>query len=217
MLTPWMHWEPPKRKTNMKRRNFQSLVTIFLVAAISGISASVKRTAPKEKDRREEYVKRGHSWPLTSKDYDPTSKGWIRAMQKRFDQIGAIEDIEEKWFAWQTLIGPATNIVTNYTTLGWGLTKGPTDLTTKLQHAIHQGLPFAREEKKLKGAIHGPSPLFIDDKNKEFLPLVCKTVQPILEAWTGIELIPSITYGFRLYQSVSVVNIGCAVIVGEDD
>lgn len=189
------------------KRNFHNvwLLLIFLAAAIIscyGNDTTMLKTAPyTEKERQQEYIKRGHSWPLVTKDYVPNTTGWMKLMQKRFQQVGAMTDMQEKWWGWTTLMGPATQIVTNYTALGWGLTKGPVDLTTKLQDAIHQGLPHARQEKNLKGAIDGPNPpLFIDDKNNDLLQLVSKIVQPILEAWTGIKLVPSITYGFRLYQ-----------------
>jgi hypothetical protein len=75
-------------------------------------------------------------------------------------------------------------------------------------------------------AIDGPSPLFIDRKDltqkvgekpfarKIVLDLtyfrrllflysdmqVLREMQPIVEAWSGIELRPSIAYGFRLYR-----------------
>jgi hypothetical protein len=75
-------------------------------------------------------------------------------------------------------------------------------------------------------AIDGPTPLFIDRKDltqkvgeksfarKIVLDLtyfrrllflysdmqVLRAMHPILEAWSGVELRPSIAYGFRLYR-----------------
>jgi hypothetical protein len=120
---------------------------------------TLKNAPYTEKERREEFETRGHTWPIPK--YVPNTQGWTRLMEKLFSQAGAIEDVQDKWFAWTTLMGPAKTVV-NYTEYGWGLTHAPKELTEDLRQAIFEGLPHARLEERLKGAVDGPTPLFIE-------------------------------------------------------
>eukprot|EP00980_Cylindrotheca_fusiformis_P011788 scaffold2816_cov121-Cylindrotheca_fusiformis.AAC.4 len=85
----------------------------------------------------------------------------------------------------------------NHTEFGWGLTQAPEALTDELRTAIQEGLPRARLEGEID-VIDGPTPLFID--RMDLLVKVLRAMQPILEAWSGLELEPSIAYG---------TNLGC--------
>ena len=146
-----------------------------------------------EEERREQYVKRGHKFPFPK--YTPETPGWRRLMDQRFDQIRALTSVQMKWDGWIQTANAAV-IAPNFTEFGWGLTQGPDLLTMDIRQAIYEGLPNARTEGDV---IDGPTePLFIDrpDLNSRAL----KELQPILEAWAGMELTPAIAYGFRLYR-----------------
>lgn len=75
--------------------------------------------------------------------------------------------------------------------------KAPESLTDELRSAIFEGLPNARLEGKIE-VIDGPMPYFID--RPDLTQKVLTEVKPILEAWSGLELVPSTAYGFRLYR-----------------
>jgi len=86
----------------------------------------------------------------------------------------------------------------NFTEFGWGLTQANDLLTMDIRQTIYDGLPKSRSEGRID-VIAGPEqPLFIDrpDLNKRAL----KELQPILEAWSGVKLVPAMAYGFRFYR-----------------
>lgn len=148
-----------------------------------------------EEERLEIYKQRGHTFPFAK--YIPDTPGWRKLMDKRFDQVRALTDSQMKWDGWIQTANAAV-IVPNFTEFGWGLTQAPDLLTLDIQQAIYDGLPNARSEG-LIDVIAGPkAPLFIDrpDLNDRAL----KELQPILEAWSGVELVPAMAYGFRLYR-----------------
>ena len=163
---------------------------------------SIVRAQYTEQTRMLEYYKRGYKFPFES--YNPETDGWRKLMDQRFDQVRALTDSQMKWDGW---IQTANSAVTapNFTEFGWGLTQAPDLLTMDIRQAIYEGIPRAREEGDIQ-VIAGPEqPLFID--RPELNERALKELQPILEAWSGIELVPAIAYGFRLYRCVdSLIN-----------
>lgn len=170
----------------------------FLVGLLCFIALSVLRGVGArytEEERLEMYKKRGHTFPFAK--YIPETLGWKKQADKRFEQIRALEDTQMKWDGWIQASNSAV-IVPNFTEFGWGLTQAPDLLTMDIRQAIYEGLPTARSEGEID-VIAGPKePLFIDrpDLNKRALT----ELQPILEAWSGVELVPAQAYGFRLYR-----------------
>lgn len=171
---------------------------VGLVLFLSPSLVQVGEARYTEKERMEMYVKRRHKFPFSA--YIPETPGWREVMDKRFDQVRALTDSQMKWDGW---IQTANAAVTapNFTEFGWGLTQAPDLLTMDIRQAIYDGLPRARSEG-LIDVIAGPEePLFIDrpELNKRALT----ELQPILEAWSGVELVPAMAYGFRLYRNES--------------
>jgi hypothetical protein len=68
------------------------------------------------------------------------------------------------------------------------------------------GLPTAREEAELNMIVGPLRPLFIDRPDLTHRAL--QQLKPILEAWSGMELLPSIAYGFRLYRCWNPADSG---------
>jgi hypothetical protein len=171
----------------------------FLLLLSLALQSSVSERPPyTEEERQEEYVKRGHTFPFPH--YVPQTDGWKRLMDQRFTQVQALTDSQMKWDGWIVTISSAFT-VPNFTEFGWGLSQAPHSLTKDLQQAIFDGLPTAREEEEIK-VIAGPRrPLFIDRPDLTHRAL--QELKPILEAWSGMELIPAIAYGFRLYRNES--------------
>jgi len=69
-----------------------------------------------------------------------------------------------------------------------------------LRKEIKEGIPTARVEPKID-VVEGDPPLFIDKPRLN--DKVLHEMHPILEAWSGIELMPIVAYGFRLYRNQS--------------
>ncbi|KAG7349311.1 hypothetical protein IV203_011908 [Nitzschia inconspicua] len=170
---------------------------LFLAADVS-VQGSLRRPAYTEDERQAEYIKRGHKFPFPH--YVPDTEGWKRLMDQRFTQVQALTDAQMKWDGWIQTISSAVT-VPNFTEYGWGLSQAPQSLTDDLRQAVFDGLPAAREEGEIN-VIGGPNrPLFIDRPDLTHRAL--QELKPILEAWSGMELIPSIAYGFRLYRNES--------------
>jgi len=151
-----------------------------------------------EEERMAEYMKRGYTFPFDH--FNPNTEGWNKLMNQRVSQLMSNPEMQERWDGWiQTLSSALT--VPNYTEFGWGLTQAPAQLTADLRQAIYDGLPTARSEGKID-VITGPNlPLFID--RPDLTTRVQEELQPILEAWSNVELTPYTAYGFRLYRNES--------------
>jgi hypothetical protein len=172
----------------------------FLLLVLVAPQSSVGRRPPRytEEERQEEYSKRGHIFPFPH--FVPQTDGWKRLMDQRFTQVQALTDSQMKWDGWIQTISSAVTLP-NFTEFGWGLTQAHHSLTEDLRQAIFDGLPTAREEAELK-VIAGPlRPLFI--ARSDLTHRALQELKPILEAWSGVELIPSIAYGFRVYRNES--------------
>ena len=93
----------------------------------------------------------------------------------------------------------------NFTELGFGLTRAPAPLVQELRDAIKTGL--ANGEARLEGkveVIDSPEePLFID--RPDLMDRVLHELQPYVEAWSGIEVLPHTAYGLRLYTNQSAL------------
>eukprot|EP00934_Nitzschia_sp_Nitz4_P003611 Nitzschia sp. Nitz4//scaffold207_size38617//7119//8217//NITZ4_007672-RA/size38617-augustus-gene-0.9-mRNA-1//1//CDS//3329541596//3601//frame0 len=169
---------------------------LLLLLSFSGLCEGARRKPPyTEEERQAEYHRRGNTWPPK---IHPDTPGWKRILNQRFSQVRALSNTQMKWDGHIQTLSAA--IVKNYTEFGWGLTQAPKQLTEDVRQAIYEGLPNARLEGKID-VIDGPEPLFID--RSDLTKRILKEVQPILEAWSGIELLPTIAYGFRLYQNNS--------------
>jgi hypothetical protein len=152
-----------------------------------------------EHERLEEYHRRNHTWPPLESEFLPATEGWRRLYQRRLKQVDRLSD-DNSWDAYITAVNNAL-ITPNYTEFGWGLTRGPTYLWETLNNSL-AALPTA-EEEHYEGAIDTElRPLLIEIDNEVKFE-VLRAVQPILEAWTGIELVPETAYGLRVYRNTS--------------
>mmetsp|Transcript_114211 Transcript_114211/g.170851 ORF Transcript_114211/g.170851 Transcript_114211/m.170851 type:complete len:348 (+) Transcript_114211:160-1203(+) len=178
----------------------RSITVILLFAALFHVRGEEQRLKARytEEERQLEYIKRGHKFPI--EEYLPNTEGWTRLMEQRLAQVRALTDSQQKWDGWiQTLTAALT--MQNFTEYGWGLTQGPPELTAALREGIFEGFPNKEIERDIQ-VIDGPlNPWFIH--NKKLTRRVMHEMKPILEAWSGIELLPATAYGFRLYRNES--------------
>lgn len=70
-----------------------AIISIYLFSLIA--SSSVVN-ALDEGQRLEQYHLRNYTWPMT---YVPATEGWKRLMDRRFAQIGQIEDTDVRYEA----------------------------------------------------------------------------------------------------------------------
>lgn len=174
------------------------IMKIFAVISIFLAHLIVPGGSISEEERMAMRVKRGYRFPFP--EYIPATAGWRKLMDQRFDQVRALTDAQMKWDGWIQTANAAV-IVRNFTEYGWGLTQAPDLLTMDIRQAIYDELPHARLEGRIN-VIAGPEePLFID--RPELNRRALKELKPILEAWSGIELVPAQAYGFRLYRNES--------------
>jgi hypothetical protein len=153
-----------------------------------------------ENERVEEYHRRHHTWPPPESEFTPATDGWRRLYQRRLKQVDRLSREDNSWDAYITAVNCAL-ITPNYTEFGWGLTRGPTYLWETLNNSL-AALPTA-EEEDYEGAIDTElRPLLIEIEDEVKFE-VLRAVQPILEAWSGIELVPETAYGLRVYRNTS--------------
>jgi hypothetical protein len=153
-----------------------------------------------EDDRLEEYHRRNFTWPPLESEFLPDTPGWRQLYQRRLKQVDRLSQQDNSYDAYINAL--SCGIITpNYTEFGWGLTRGPTYLWEALNNSIAD-LSTA-EEEEYEGAIDTRlRPLFIK-LGTEVKVEVLRALQPVLEAWSGVELLPSTAYGLRVYRNTS--------------
>jgi hypothetical protein len=98
-------------------------------------------------------------------------------------------------------------LIQNFTELGFGLARCPDELIETLRTAIREGLPTAGSEGAIDVINGAEAPLLIT--RPDLTKRVHMELLPFAEEWTGIELVPSIAYGFRLYQVRKLDETNC--------
>lgn len=136
-----------------------------------------------ESERLEEYKARNYTWPL--KELVPNTPGWHRIIDRRFQQIEAMEGGGQRYEGYMQTMSSALT-VPNFTENGWGLTRVNNDLLEALQKGIRDGLPNASHESRLEVIEGDEPPLFIN--RPDLTKRVLKEVQPLCEAWSQTPL-----------------------------
>lgn len=173
----------------------------FLTTACAAAYLMVSALALTESERLQGYHARNYTWPPK---FIPPNAGWSKLMMERLEQVAEIDDYNQKFEGYvQTLHHAA--LAPNFTELGFGLTRAPEDLMEDLRNAIKDGLANGDSRLEAKNeVIDAPvQPLFID--RPDLMDRVLHELQPYVEAWTGIEVLPVNAYGLRLYQNESAL------------
>jgi hypothetical protein len=133
-----------------------------------------------EEERRREYVKRNHTWPIV--DFIPNTTGYRQLWTDRLAQIAELQEAGKRYEAYYQAIHSAT-LVPNYTEHGFALAKCPDELLAALQKGIHDGLATAGEEPR-DSVIPGPyAPWFIHRPDLKDRAL--KELHSFVEEWVG--------------------------------
>lgn len=183
----------------MKTLNLRRL--LVLSASCSSIHYT---SALVEHERMEEFHRRGHSWPPKAQDYTPSTPGWQSNFDKIFQQLAysAPESSGERYEVYMSMVHSAL-ISKNFTEYGWGVTKAPKAVFEKLRKRLHDGLqsedkPLVRAHPCMETDL---LPYFFDDPQMNRDVVVEMT--PLMEAWSGVELVPNNAYGLRVYRNGS--------------
>ena len=85
----------------------------------------------------------------------------------------------------------------------WGLTRAPANIVDRLKTALHSHLDrnVITEEEATNAIGGGLRPLYFPDDNLN--NWVMSELQPLHEAWSGVELIGNNAYGLRVYRNGS--------------
>ena len=131
-------------------------VLLFL-AATPGDS----QLSDKERNRRQEYQKRGYTWPIP--EYVPSTAGWRELFDRRFRQIAEIPNEGDRFEAYASAVTAAL-LQPNFTEFGFGLARAPEDLMVDLRQAIHEGVAEGPNEEGPIAIIEdeSPQPWFIE-------------------------------------------------------
>lgn len=89
------------------------ILLLFLVVYVPCLVLSQQLN---EKDRREEYKKRGYKWPMDT--YEPNTTGWRELMNRRFHQVQHISDIDQRYQGW-LVTAISAYVQQNFTQYGW--------------------------------------------------------------------------------------------------
>jgi hypothetical protein len=94
----------------------------------------------------------------------------------------------------------------NYTQLGFGLARTDSGLVDEIKAAIRHALETGEglREEAHDEVIPGPhDPWFVD--RPDLTERVLHEVHPFVEAWSGVQVVPYVAYGFRLYRNESAL------------
>jgi hypothetical protein len=91
-------WSTPRKMSPSHK--IIVLVLLALWAVHKTVGLHVSKPPYTEEQRIAEYHKRGYKWPLADDQYHPNTDGWRGLMQRRFDQIIANEDPQQRWDGW---------------------------------------------------------------------------------------------------------------------
>jgi hypothetical protein len=135
-------------------------------------------------------------------------------MRQRIEQIELLEDEPDRYQGLFVALNMA-QLAPNFTENGWGLTRAPEEIVSYLKKNLHEGLEKAVQETEqdiIEGMSEGwERPLFIQQRSLN--QLVLEELQPMHEAWAGIELSPETAYGLRIYRNQSILHMHSTLLI----
>eukprot|EP00968_Pinguiococcus_pyrenoidosus_P012385 scaffold1087_cov198-Pinguiococcus_pyrenoidosus.AAC.12 len=169
-----------------------------------------------EDERLKAYEANGHSWPPaeTFKSWPPVPNGpETEAYAKSRDAIEAwirrLDDSQRKWSEWTTLV--QSRIMPSFTEVGFRKTRAPDDVFQRLNDSYYKGLEAlqkveddkSRNKELLRGVSPENAPWFI--RQQRLNDQVMSECKPLLEEWSGVDLVEGQAYGVRAYRNGSTL------------
>lgn len=184
---------------NIKLVCILHLIVIFTVSSKERLS---------ENERVENWYRRGNTWPPTWSETATDTEIYRRNMATREEEIQRIPGGDERWENWMQ--HTQSRMLPRLTEMGFEKVPTPAHIQQKLKAAVDEGVrnwDNLRLENQVGDSIYGPNlPKFVD------LGELAQEVMhdPIMismhEEWAGgIDLLPTSSYGVRLYQNGSTM------------
>jgi hypothetical protein len=159
-----------------------------------------------EEERVAHFIERGYQWPPTQ--LSPETPGWRKLFEKRYRQIAAIENVDDKYNAWIITIGSSV-VSKNFTETGWAMTRAPDAIIEQLKLTLHNGLANGNAVPENQDMLNrmgmrfsqDTPPMFIGNDDNNFR--ILEELKWMHEVWSGQELVPATAYGLRVYQNNS--------------
>ncbi len=176
------------------------LLTVALVATVLLAVVGTTFGRPSEGERVRLWHKNGNTWPPT---WQNESQKYKNAMAFREREIMSIPGADERWENWMQFT--QARMVPTFTERGFDVVNVPKFVMDKLNAVVNEGLKDfdAIPEEFDVEAIYG-------DKRPKFLNIgglaweVLEDLKEYHEQWAGgMKLIPTSSYGVRLYQNGS--------------
>lgn len=175
------------------------LLVLFVLLCLGVVQS--KKPRPSE-DERVELWKKTNTWPPT---WQPETRQYKLAMQKREEEIMSLTGADERWENW--LQFTQARLVPKFTSEGFKVVDTPPEVHARLAAVVNAGVANF-DNLPTEGnvdVIYNPPNL--DPKFVEVYALAGDTLKELKtmhEDWAGgIELKPTSGYGVRLYQNGS--------------
>lgn len=169
-----------------------------IVVLISFAGAAGLRRAS-EQERVEDWFAANNSWPPTWQEETPAFR---EAMQRREIELMMLPGAEERWQNFMQYT--QSRLVPRFTERGFEIIKTPPHVHEKLKAALDKGIAkwdSLGNEPQID-AVYTPLP-------SKFIHLgrlqteIADDLKALHEAWSGMELEATSTYGIRAYQNGS--------------
>jgi hypothetical protein len=158
-----------------------------------------KHRAPTEDQRVREWLESNNTWPPRWQNYN---QDWRRAMKRKEEELLLLPGSNERWENFMQYT--QSLLVPRFTTHGFEVINTPIHVQTKLKALLDDGLENwenLQHESKID-AVYTPLP-------SKFIHLgrlmrdIGEDLLSYHEAWSELKLVPTSTYGIRLYQNGS--------------
>ena len=181
-----------------------SLLSLFVVSMliVPAMTAGGSVASIAEDERLAGYLARNYTWPPT--EWVPSSLSKI--MNRRIQQIQALEDPQQRFQAYITLSSASAIVGQNLTKFGWALTRAPPHLAELLTNELYSQQPWTNYENEEYLLAMG---LLYKDKNpfmvntEHINKFILEELKEVHEQWVSRELQPIVAFGLRVYQNQS--------------
>lgn len=168
-----------------------------LVPVLFGLAVALRRAT--EQERVQDWFDAGNTWPPNWQEESPAFR---ELMEKREIELMMLPGAEERWQNFMQFI--QSRLVPRFTERGFEVIKTPPHVHAKLKEILDKGIAkwnSIGNEPQID-AVYTPLP-------SKFIHLgrmqteIADDLKALHEAWSGMELEPTSTYGIRAYQNGS--------------
>jgi len=173
------------------------MLKIIIALVIIELAAGLRRAT--EEERVQDWFDSNNTWPPRWQDESPAFR---EAMQRRETELMLLPGAEERWQNFMQYT--QSRLVPRFTERGFEVIETPPHVHEKLKAVLERGIArwnSLGNEPQID-AVYTPLP-------SKFIHLgrmqteIADDLKALHEAWSGMELEPTSTYGIRAYQNGS--------------